>query len=122
MRLLPRPLPLLALAAALTATAAAQAATDHAHWEYTGHAGAAHWGELDKSFETCKLGTHQSPSSSTCLGLTVNTGPSKAPSSIFSSTRCPRAPARLDAPTIATLRGCSSLSRFRMVIGAPFRW
>jgi carbonic anhydrase len=61
MRLLSRPLPLLALAAALSVAGAAQAATDHAHWEYTGHAGASHWGDLDKSFETCKLGTHQSP-------------------------------------------------------------
>jgi carbonic anhydrase len=51
----------LALAAALAATGTAQAATDHAHWEYKGHAGAAHWGDLDKSFETCKLGGEQSP-------------------------------------------------------------
>ncbi|MGM9487546.1 carbonic anhydrase [Ideonella sp. YS5] len=31
------------------------------HWSYAEHGGAAHWAELDKSFETCKLGKHQSP-------------------------------------------------------------
>lgn len=53
-------LSLLAVAGALYATGAARAG-DHAHWEYKGHAGAEHWGELDKAFETCKLGTEQSP-------------------------------------------------------------
>lgn len=55
-----RSLSLLALAGALYASGAARAG-DHAHWEYKGHAGASHWGELDKAFETCKLGTEQSP-------------------------------------------------------------
>ncbi len=31
------------------------------HWAYTGPAGAAQWGELQKDFATCKLGTKQSP-------------------------------------------------------------
>jgi carbonic anhydrase len=60
MPLLPRTYSLLALAAALSAAGAAHAG-DHAHWEYKGHAGASHWGDLDQSFETCKLGAEQSP-------------------------------------------------------------
>lgn len=39
----------------------AQAEGKAPHWSYQGHGGAAHWGELDASFETCKLGKHQSP-------------------------------------------------------------
>ncbi|OYT93441.1 MAG: carbonate dehydratase [Burkholderiales bacterium PBB3] len=31
------------------------------HWSYTGPAGAIKWGELQKDFATCKLGTKQSP-------------------------------------------------------------
>jgi carbonic anhydrase len=31
------------------------------HWSYSAHGGAAHWAELDTAYETCKLGTHQSP-------------------------------------------------------------
>jgi carbonic anhydrase len=60
MPFLSRSLSLLAVAGALSATGAAWAG-DHAHWEYKGHAGASHWGELDTSFETCKLGQEQSP-------------------------------------------------------------
>ena len=36
-------------------------AEGQAHWSYKDHGGAAHWGQLDKSFKTCKLGRHQSP-------------------------------------------------------------
>jgi carbonic anhydrase len=53
------------LAAALCATLAfplpVVLAENHAHWSYEGHAGSAHWGDLDESFKTCKLGKHQSP-------------------------------------------------------------
>jgi carbonic anhydrase len=31
------------------------------HWEYEGHHGPGHWGEMSKDFETCGLGKHQSP-------------------------------------------------------------
>ncbi|MDD5390766.1 MAG: carbonic anhydrase family protein [Gallionellaceae bacterium] len=31
------------------------------HWEYEGHHGPAHWGEMSKDFEVCGLGKHQSP-------------------------------------------------------------
>lgn len=31
------------------------------HWEYAGHHGPTHWGEMQKDFETCGLGKHQSP-------------------------------------------------------------
>lgn len=30
-------------------------------WNYQGHTGPTHWGELDEKFEACRLGTHQSP-------------------------------------------------------------
>ena len=32
-----------------------------AHWGYSGHEGPAHWGDLDKSYASCKLGKEQSP-------------------------------------------------------------
>jgi carbonic anhydrase len=31
------------------------------HWEYEGHHGPVHWGDMDKAFEVCGLGKHQSP-------------------------------------------------------------
>ncbi len=31
------------------------------HWEYEGHHGPAHWGEMTKDFEVCGLGKNQSP-------------------------------------------------------------
>ncbi len=34
---------------------------DHAHWTYTGEAGAAHWGDLSKDYHLCKMGQNQSP-------------------------------------------------------------
>lgn len=40
---------------------AAQAAEAHAHWQYSGKDGAAHWGDLEQDFATCKLGKEQSP-------------------------------------------------------------
>jgi carbonic anhydrase len=38
-------------------------AADHGapHWDYTGKAGADHWGEVHADFATCKLGAEQSP-------------------------------------------------------------
>lgn len=55
--------PVSALAATLLASFAfqAQGAEGQAHWEYTGHGGARHWGDLDPAFATCKLGHEQSP-------------------------------------------------------------
>jgi carbonic anhydrase len=50
----------LALAAALSAPIAL-AADNAPHWAYEGHGGAEHWGDLDKSFASCKLGKEQSP-------------------------------------------------------------
>ena len=32
-----------------------------AHWSYNGEEGPAHWGEMSKDFETCKVGQMQSP-------------------------------------------------------------
>ncbi len=32
-----------------------------AHWEYDGHNGPARWGEMNKEYEVCGLGKHQSP-------------------------------------------------------------
>jgi carbonic anhydrase len=47
------------LAAGLLATSfAVQAAP---HWEYEGHGGTEHWGDLDPAFKTCKAGKEQSP-------------------------------------------------------------
>lgn len=31
------------------------------HWEYEGHHGPAHWGEMNKDYELCGLGKQQSP-------------------------------------------------------------
>ncbi|WP_019450946.1 carbonic anhydrase family protein [Cupriavidus sp. BIS7] len=36
-------------------------ADEGAHWTYEGHAGAKHWGDLEKEYATCKLGRLQSP-------------------------------------------------------------
>ncbi|WBS04993.1 carbonic anhydrase family protein [Pseudoduganella sp. SL102] len=53
---------LVMLAAALAAMGGAHAADKAAaHWEYTGKAGTAHWGELEQDFSACKLGKAQSP-------------------------------------------------------------
>lgn len=38
-----------------------QARTADKHWSYQEHGGAAHWGDLDRSFAACKLGKRQSP-------------------------------------------------------------
>lgn len=46
------------LVLAVFAAGFAQAAP---HWDYKGHHGASHWGELDKAFEACAKGTRQSP-------------------------------------------------------------
>ena len=51
---------LLAAACALAATPLAFA-EGKPHWSYQGHGDAAHWGELDEGFKTCKLGKQQSP-------------------------------------------------------------
>jgi carbonic anhydrase len=40
---------------------AASARAESAHWAYEGHGGPADWGELDKSFTACSIGTQQSP-------------------------------------------------------------
>jgi carbonic anhydrase len=37
------------------------AAGPASHWGYSGHAGPAHWGEIDKGNVACKLGKEQSP-------------------------------------------------------------
>jgi len=49
--------------AMMTALAASPAfATEKGiHWGYSGHEGPAHWGNLAKDFETCKVGKMQSP-------------------------------------------------------------
>jgi carbonic anhydrase len=49
------------LASMVLALSAGAQAGDHAHWGYTGHAGAAHWGEMSSDFAACKLGKEQSP-------------------------------------------------------------
>jgi carbonic anhydrase len=46
---------------AMTVCCANQARTADKHWSYQEHGGAAKWGELDRSFATCKLGKLQSP-------------------------------------------------------------
>jgi carbonic anhydrase len=33
----------------------------HPHWSYDGETGPAHWGELAPQFDTCRIGTHQTP-------------------------------------------------------------
>jgi carbonic anhydrase len=42
-------------------TPVAQAADAAPHWTYEGKENPAKWGDIDKSFEVCKLGTEQSP-------------------------------------------------------------
>lgn len=51
------------MAAALSAAFLAPSvlAEGHPHWGYEGHGGASHWGDLDESYKTCKLGKLQSP-------------------------------------------------------------
>ena len=39
----------------------AYAASTHEHWAYAGSSGPEHWGDLDRTFSTCKTGTRQSP-------------------------------------------------------------
>lgn len=36
-------------------------AEGHAHWEYQGKHGAAHWAAIDEAFKSCSLGLQQSP-------------------------------------------------------------
>jgi carbonic anhydrase len=36
-------------------------AADTTHWDYEGHRGPEHWGELTPAYATCRLGTQQSP-------------------------------------------------------------
>ena len=50
-----------ALLFVLALCCATQARTADKHWSYREHGGAAKWGELDRSFATCKLGKLQSP-------------------------------------------------------------
>lgn len=52
---------LLAVATAALLASPLALADHHAHWGYAGHAGAAHWADLDENFQTCKLGRNQSP-------------------------------------------------------------
>jgi carbonic anhydrase len=50
------------VAMAMIINASSVAAEGHgAHWDYKGNGRPSHWGELDKEFETCKLGNEQSP-------------------------------------------------------------
>lgn len=52
----------LAAIAGMTLVSTAALAADAApHWAYEGKEGAAKWGDIDKSFEVCKLGREQSP-------------------------------------------------------------
>lgn len=52
----------LAQAGALAAADAAKGSADSpAHWDYSGHADPAHWGELEPGYAACKLGHEQSP-------------------------------------------------------------
>ena len=39
----------------------AHAGSKAAHWGYSGHGGASHWGDMQSEFATCKLGKEQSP-------------------------------------------------------------
>ncbi len=47
--------------ALLSIFAASSAVAAGPHWEYEGHHGPAHWGEMNKDYEVCGLGKHQSP-------------------------------------------------------------
>jgi carbonic anhydrase len=49
------------LAAALCLGPFAARPAEHPHWSYEGKTGPARWGELEKEFEACRLGRHQSP-------------------------------------------------------------
>ena len=49
------------LAAILLATSCLSYAAGQTHWEYEGHGGTEHWGDLDPAFTTCKTGKEQSP-------------------------------------------------------------
>ncbi len=49
------------LVVAFSLALATAALAESKHWTYRGEAGPEHWGDLDKSFETCKLGHVQSP-------------------------------------------------------------
>lgn len=51
----------LAAALGFTLMTGAYAGGPVPHWEYTGPRGAEHWGDIDPSFATCKLGKNQSP-------------------------------------------------------------
>ena len=50
-----------ALFAVTTLCCASSVLAEGKHWGYTGPGSPAEWGELDKSFATCKLGKFQSP-------------------------------------------------------------
>jgi carbonic anhydrase len=52
---------LLTVVACAVVTSPCARAEGPAHWSYQGHGSAAHWGELDPNFKTCKLGKFQSP-------------------------------------------------------------
>lgn len=39
----------------------AHAAGSEAHWDYEGHGGPQHWGQLDRSYAACSSGSQQSP-------------------------------------------------------------
>lgn len=45
----------------MVSSVGAHASEKGSHWEYKGKAGAAHWGELQQDFVSCKLGKEQSP-------------------------------------------------------------
>ena len=49
------------LAACPLCASIARAESAHPHWTYEGHGGPKEWGELAKEFQTCALGTQQSP-------------------------------------------------------------
>lgn len=51
----------IALAALILTTTPLLAAGPGSHWDYTGHQGPAHWGDIDKGYAECKLGKEQSP-------------------------------------------------------------
>ena len=51
----------LALAGGILASPPAPHEKGPPHWSYEGKEGPEHWGDLDPSFATCKLGRVQSP-------------------------------------------------------------
>ena len=51
----------IAVATAFTASRGGDKSHETPHWTYEGESGPEHWGDLDSSFEECKLGKLQSP-------------------------------------------------------------